>query len=148
MSFSDPQKIRLWTKAHNILRSTPTYFTLFRYGDISEKEFLDSYNSYKNSFDEVIREAKQIGGCFEHYLNLAHCSFMTDYICLTQNEISISECFKKFYTKEKEDISFYHMQWSLLDLVDAEINRPGIPTSPPYQGNAIDPNKEVNYDEN
>lgn len=147
MSFSDPQKIKLWTEAHNILRGTPTYFSLFRYGTISEKEFLDSYTSYKNNFDKILKEAKEIGGCFEHYLNLAHCSFMTDYICLTQNKMSIAECFNKFYTKEKEDISFYHMQWALLDLVDAEVNRPDIPASPPYPGDVIDPKRGFNYDE-
>lgn len=124
-------KKEIWTRVHRVLRGLPILFAMLRSGSINNDQFLTGFKSYKEELDFLLSEAQLIGNYYKHYIDLIYSMFIMQYIVFCErNDNALPSEILEGYTKEKEDSFFYHMQWNLLDLTEAELNREDVPNAP------------------
>lgn len=126
------KKKEIFTGVHSILRGFPAVFGLYFNKHIDLTQLIAQLKEYKTKLDLFKEEADNLGGYFSHYIGLIHSQFMLKYIFICEADKD-PEKMLELLTEERIAKTAYHMQWSLLDLIEAEINRPDVPNAPPYE---------------
>lgn len=111
----DSQKKNIWNEVHYIVRLLPSRLAIFKLGGITKDELYQEIEVLRKRLYSEYSEASLIGGAFKHYVGLIKTQFDTELILLLNKIDELSQT--------QIELFAYHMQWNLIDLTYAELNR-------------------------